>query len=71
MIQRGQRLRLTLETREAVDVMREGLGEDLDRDVAIQLCIARAKDMAHTPFANRRGDVVDAEARAGSESQTV
>jgi len=49
--------------------MRDRLGQDPDRDVTIQLCIARAKDMAPTPFAERRGDLVDAEARAGSEGQ--
>ena len=70
MIQRGQGLRFTLEARQAVCSVRERLGQDLDRDVAIQLCIARAKDMAHTPFADLGGDFIDAEARAGGECQT-
>src|ERR1700719_2199976 len=44
--------------------MRERLWQDLDRDVAIQLCIVRTKHLAHPAVADRRGDVVDAEACA-------
>ena len=51
--------------------MRERLGQDLDRDVAIQLRVARAKDLAHAAFADRRSDLVDAEAGAGSEGQSA
>jgi hypothetical protein len=67
MIQRGERPGFTFEAGQAVGVMREGLGQDLDRDVAVQLRIARAKDLPHPAFANRCGDFVDAEAGAGCE----
>ena len=69
MIQRGQRLRFARESRQAIRIVRERLGQDLDRDVAIQLRIARAIDLAHAPFADLRGDFVDAEAGAGGEGQ--
>ena len=68
MIQRSQGFRFPLEAREPVGVVREGLGQDLDRDVAVQLRIARAIDLPHAPFADQRGDLVDAEACTGSES---
>ena len=47
MIQRGQHLRFALESREPVGISRERLGQDLDRDVAIQPRVARAIDLAH------------------------
>ena len=62
-------LRFTLEAREAVGVVREGLGQDLDRDVSVQLRIARPIDLPHAPFADLGGDFVDAEAGAGRKGQ--
>ena len=43
MVQRGERLGFALETRQAVGVLRERVGQDLDRDVAIELRVGRAK----------------------------
>ena len=37
MVQRGEQLRFALEAREAVGIVREDVGQNLDRDVAIQL----------------------------------
>ena len=71
MIQRRQSLRFALEAREAVGVVRERLRQDLDRDVAIQLRVASPIDLSHPAFADRRSDVVDAEARAGSKGQRL
>jgi hypothetical protein len=71
MIQRGQRLRFPREPRKSRGVVREGLWQDLDRGVAVQLRIARAKALAHAPFTDLRGDFVDAETGAGSEGQVV
>src|SRR5882672_10981014 len=65
MVQRGERLRFAREARQAVRVVRERFGQDLDRDGAIQLRIAGAVHLAHAAFADRRIDFVDAEARAG------
>jgi len=45
VIERGQRLRLTLEPREAFAIEGKRFRQDLDRDLAIELCIARAIDL--------------------------
>ena len=47
MIQRGQHLRFPLEPREALGIASERGWQDLDRDIAIELGIARAVDLAH------------------------
>ena len=39
------------------------------RDLTFQLRVRRAIHLAHAAFTDRRGDVVDAEARAGSQGQ--
>ena len=65
MIQRRERLRFAREPREPIGIVRERVRQDLDRDVAIQLRVARAIHLAHAAFADLRGDFVDAEARAG------
>ena len=69
MIQRRERFRFARESRQTVGVVRERVGQDLDRDVAVQLGVASAKDLPHAPFADRRDDFVDAEAGAGGEGQ--
>ena len=47
MIQRRERLRFARESRQAIGVVREGFGQNLDRDVAVQLRVARTIDLAH------------------------
>ena len=69
MIQRGQRLRFARESRQAVRIMRERLGQDLDRDVAIELRIAHAIDLSHPPFTDLGCHFVDAEPGTGGEGQ--
>ena len=49
----------------------EGLGQDLDRDVAIQLRVARAIHLAHAAGPEGREDFVGAEASAGEEGQAL
>ena len=71
MIQRGERLRFAQEAREPLGVVRERLGQDLDRDVAVQLRIARSIDFAHAPTADGLDQGEDAEARAGGEGQVA
>ena len=71
MVQRGQGLGLALEAGEAIGIVREGLGQDLDRDVAVQFRIARAKYLPHPAFADLGRDFVNAEAGAGSQGQSV
>ena len=67
VLELGEELRLALEAGEAVGVGGERLGEDLDRDLALQLRVGRAVDDPHPALAERAGDLVAAE--AGSRAQ--
>ena len=69
MVQRREGLRFALEPREPFGVVRERVRQELDRDVAIQLRVARSVHLSHAAFADLRGDFVDAEAGAGSKGQ--
>src|SRR5437016_4281136 len=62
MIQRRERLGLALKARESIGGACEGLWQDLDRDITIELGVARPVYLAHSAFADLRGDFVDAEA---------
>ena len=55
---------------EPIGIVRERVGQDLDRDIAIELRVARAIHLAHAAFADRGGDLVGAEARAGGKGQS-
>ncbi len=59
----------TLEAREPIRIVGERLGQRLDGDVAIQLRIAGAKDLPHSPFPDAGDHFEDAKAKAGGESQ--
>ena len=61
MVQRGQHLGFAPEPREPIRIERERFGQDLQRDVAIQLCVARAIHLAHPACAERRLNFVGTE----------
>jgi len=67
MVERRERTRLALESRQAFGVARDLLGQDLDRHVAPEPRIARAIDLAHPPRAQRRQDLVGAEPGSSRE----
>ena len=69
VVQRGERLGFTLEAREPISVVRERLGQDLDRDVAIQLRVAGPEDLPHAAFADAGDNFVDTETGTGSKGQ--
>ena len=69
MIQRRERLRLRVRSAPGVRVRGERVRQDLDRDLAAQRRVRRSVHLPHPAFADRRGDVVDAEARAGGKGQ--
>jgi hypothetical protein len=69
VVQRGERLRLTRKPGKPVGIVRKRVGEDFERDIAMQLRIARAIDLPHAPFADRRGDVGDAKSGAGGKAK--
>ena len=67
MIERGEHLRFALEAREPIGIEREGVGQHLQRDVAIELA-CRARDTPR-PCRPRRAatNFIGTEASAGSE----
>ena len=67
MIQRRECLRFAREARQAIRIARDGLWQDLQRDLAIQLRIARAIDLAHAAGPKEREDFVGAEPGARSQ----
>ena len=67
MIQRRQHLRFSPEPREPIRIERKGVGQDFQRDVAIELRIARAIHLAHAAGAERGQNFIGTEVRAGSE----
>jgi len=64
MIQGGEHLRFSPETSESIGIGRERVREDLQRDVAIELRIAGAVDLAHATRADLRDDLEWAETSA-------
>ena len=58
MVQRCEKLRLALEPRETIGVLRKRMGKHLDRDITVELRVARAVHLPHTAFAERREDLV-------------
>ena len=71
MVQRRERLRFAREPRQPFGISGERVRQDLERDVAIQLRVARAIHLAHAARADERNDFVDAEAGAGCEGQVL
>ena len=60
-------LRFPLEPGEAIWIRREGVGQDLQGDLAAQLRVGGLPDLAHAALAEKGGHVVVVEAGAGSE----
>src|SRR4029453_18774915 len=63
----GQRLRFPLKPREAVRIGGERVGQNFQRDVAVQFRIARAIHFAHAAHADLAGAFVDADAGAWTQ----
>ena len=58
MAERGQHLRLAVEARHAVLVVREVLGQQLQRDVAVQARVGRAEHLSHAASPELAGDAI-------------
>ena len=67
MIERGEDLRFPLEAGQPVGISGEGVGQDLQRDLSIELRVGGMPDLSHAPLAEERGDVVVPEAGAGGQ----
>jgi hypothetical protein len=64
MIQRRERLCFALEPGNPIAVGGKHIREDFDRDVAVELRIPRAVDLAHSAGTERRDDLINTEPRA-------
>ena len=71
MVEGGQYLCFALESREPFRVSGDEVGQNLDRDVAIQPCVARPKHLAHPPGAKGRKDLIGPESNSGGKSHPV
>ncbi len=71
MIQRRQRLRFAREPRHPLAILRERVGQHLERHVAIERRVAGPEDLPHPARANRRKDLVDAKPAAGSQGHVA
>ena len=67
--QRRQNLSLAREPRQTFGIVRHGIGQHFDRDVTIELRIARPIHVAHPASPKGREDLVRSEAGAGGERQ--
>ena len=68
MIQGRERLRFTLKASDTFGIVGERLGQDLDRDVAIEPRIARAIHLAHPAHADLGRDLVGTETSTGTNA---
>jgi hypothetical protein len=59
IVQRREQLCLTAKSIDAVMIVREGFGENLDRDVAFEMLIACGVDLAHSAFVECGEDLAD------------
>ncbi len=66
VIQGGERPGFTGEAHDAVGVGGEGVGQDLQRDVTIELGVAGPVDLAHPAGSDRSHDLVLSDPRSGS-----
>src|SRR5215471_13253783 len=58
VIERSQHFGLALEASHAARITSEGIGENLQRHVALQLGVAGAVDLAHTALSDKRENFV-------------
>jgi len=61
MIERGEHMGLAPEPGESVIIVDERVGEDLQRDIAAEVCIRSSVHSAHATFAEEGDDVVVSE----------
>src|SRR5262245_41774380 len=65
VIEGGENPGFALEPRDAIPIVGGCVGQDLHRNAATELRIARAIDLTHSAGSERRDDFVEPESRAG------
>ena len=68
MVEGGEDLGFAREPRQPVRIARKPIRQNFDRDVTIQLRVARAIHLAHAARAKGREDLIRSESRAGCQS---
>ena len=69
MVERREDLRFAFESRKPFRIAREKVGQDLNRDLATELRVARAIDLAHAAGPEGGENCIWAESSAGGEWQ--
>jgi hypothetical protein len=67
VVERREDLRFSLEAGEPIGIGGEGVWQDFQRDIAIQLRIARAIDLAHAPRTESGENFVRTDSRTNGE----
>ena len=67
MVQGGQCLGFALEAGEIIGVVGKGTGKDFNGDIAVEFVVARALNLAHAAFSERRENFVGTDSVAGGE----
>lgn len=67
VIERGEYLRFTRKSRDAIRVSGKAVRQDFERNVTTELRVASPIHRSHSALADRRGDLVDADAGAWNE----
>ncbi len=67
VVERRERLGFARKPHQPIGIGREALGQHLQRDVAIELAVARTIDLSHAAFAELRHDLIEPDARARSD----
>jgi hypothetical protein len=70
VVQSGEDFGLALESGNALGISPDGRGQNLDRDVPLEVCVRRAIDLAHAADTKRGDDFLRAEAGTGYEGHT-
>jgi hypothetical protein len=68
MIEPGEHFRFALETRQPFTIGRDGIGQHLYGNGALEARIDRAVDLTHAAHANLSGDFIAAKAPANIDS---
>jgi hypothetical protein len=71
MIERGEDLRLTPESRESIRVRRERIRQHLQSIVPLERRVVGPPDLAHAAFTNEGGDFIRTDACAGCQGHVV
>src|SRR4029453_16029106 len=71
VIERGEQLRFALETCRSIRIECEDVGQNLERDVTMELRVARPPDFAHPAGAKRGLNFVRANTHAGGQRHVL